>query len=173
MTSVQLCPNCFAEIPAAAEICPACGERLAALGARGYTEKLIHALLHPLADIRLRVIIALGFQGRAETAEVLVACALNHPTDVVAGLEIVRSLAQVPDGEGRQSALALLKSRHAARAVRTAAAEALAKLTLPMAWATLFDKTAPATEFAGGRFDHEDDDPCLAQAGVFVCRDDE
>lgn len=124
---VQLCPNCFAEIPAGAEICPACGERLAALSARGYTEKLIHALGHPLADVRMRAIIALGLRGEAETAEPLLACALRHPADVVAGLEIVRSLARVADGEAGRNALAFLKSLHPARAVRSAAAEALAQ----------------------------------------------
>lgn len=127
MAHIQLCPNCFADISAVAEVCPACGELLAALSARDYSEKLIHALAHPLADVRMRAIIALGLRGEAKTAEPLAACALSHSTDVVEGLEVVHSLAMMADGERRRSALTLLEKRHQARAVRTAAARALAQ----------------------------------------------
>lgn len=46
-------------------------------------------------------------------------------------------------------------------------------LTLPIDWATLFCKTAPAMEFAVNRFDPEDDDSCPSEAGVFLFGDDE
>ncbi len=119
------CLSCFSLIPAGAEVCPACGARADAFSALDYREKLVHALLHPLDDVRMRAIIALGLRGEPETADALVECALRHPTDVVAGLEIVRGLARVKDiGVGRD-ALAVLKERHPAHAVREAAAQTL------------------------------------------------
>lgn len=116
------CLECFSLIPAEAAICPVCGARQGDFSARDYREKLIHALLHPLDDVRMRAIIALGLRGEAETADALVECALRHPADVVAGLEIVRSLARVKDAGARLDALAVLKERHPAHAVREEAA---------------------------------------------------
>jgi hypothetical protein len=109
-------------------ICPACGARMADVSGRDYREKLVHALHHPLADVRMRVIIALGLRGEPETAGALAECALRHPTDVVAGLEIVRSLCQVKDINVGRDALAMLKDRHPAHAVREGAARALTEL---------------------------------------------
>jgi HEAT repeat protein len=77
----QLCPNCFKEIAPGIEVCPACGERIAALSGRDYTAKLVHALDHPLADVRMRAIIALGLRGEAPAA--LAACTLRHSADIV------------------------------------------------------------------------------------------
>ena len=82
------CPACFAPLAQEADTCPACGARMTELSSRDYREKLVHALLHPLADVRMRAIIALGLRGEAEMAEALVECAMRHPTDVVQGLEI-------------------------------------------------------------------------------------
>ncbi|MGD9788187.1 MAG: HEAT repeat domain-containing protein [Sulfuricellaceae bacterium] len=125
MENDAYCLSCFSLIPAGADICPVCGAPVDAFSALDYREKLVHALLHPLDDVRMRAIIALGLRGEPETADALVECALRHPTDVVAGLEIVRSLARVKDiGVGRD-ALAVLKERHPAHAVRGAAAHAL------------------------------------------------
>jgi predicted amidophosphoribosyltransferase len=53
------CPQCFARIPVDAEICSVCGVDISALSERDYNEKLVHALHHPLSDIRLRAIVAL------------------------------------------------------------------------------------------------------------------
>lgn len=118
------CPACFAFLVQEAEICPACGARMADLSERDYREKLVHALRHPLADVRMRAIIALGLRGEPETADALVECALRYPTDVVAGQEIVRSLARMKNAGMRQTALATLKARHPARVVRKAAKRA-------------------------------------------------
>jgi HEAT repeat protein len=119
------CLSCFSLIPAGAEICPVCGARADAFTALDYREKLVHALLHPLDDVRMRAIIALGLRGEAETANALVECALRHPADVVEGLEIVRSLARVKDAGAGRDALAMLRDRHPAHAVREEAARML------------------------------------------------
>lgn len=125
------CPACFAPLAQEADVCPACGARMAELSGRDYREKLVHALLHPLADVRMRAIIALGLRGEPETVEALVECALRHPIDVVAGQEIVHSLVQVKGTGVRQTALATLKARHSARAVRKGAERALTELIPP------------------------------------------
>jgi len=123
------CLACFMPLAQEADTCPVCGARMAELSERSYREKLVHALLHPLADIRMRAIIALGWRGEPETAEALVACALRHPLDVVQGLEIVNSLDQMKDAMVRQAALSAVHAQHPAHAVREGAARALAALT--------------------------------------------
>ncbi|MHB1621050.1 MAG: HEAT repeat domain-containing protein [Sulfuricella sp.] len=122
------CPACFAPLAQEADTCPACGARMAELSRRDYREKLVHALLHPLADVRMRVIIALGWRSEPETADDLVACALRHPSDVVEGLEIINSLRQMKDAVIRQTALSTLQAHHPAHAVREGAARVLAAL---------------------------------------------
>ncbi|MGA7751074.1 MAG: HEAT repeat domain-containing protein [Gallionella sp.] len=127
----QICLACFHLIPVEARTCPQCGADLAAFSARDYREKLLHALFHPLADVRLRAVIALGWRGEPETADALAACALRHPSDVVEGLEIINSLDQMKDAVIRQTALSILKTRHPAHAVREAAARVLDESTCP------------------------------------------
>jgi len=123
------CLACFIPLAQEADTCPVCGARMAELSERSYREKLVHALLHPLADIRMRAIIALGWRGEPETAETLVACALRHPLDVVQGLEIVNSLDQMKDAMVRQATLSIVQAQYPAHAVREGAARALAALT--------------------------------------------
>lgn len=124
------CLACFMPLPQEAETCPVCGARMAELSERNYREKLVHALLHPLADIRMRAIIALGWRGEPETADALVACALNHPLDVVQGLEIINSLEQMKDAMKRQTTLSILQAQHRAHAVREGARRVLANIQM-------------------------------------------
>lgn len=122
------CPACFVSLAQEAYTCPVCGTRMAELSGRDYREKLVHALLHPLADVRMRAIIALGWRSEPETADALVGCALRHPSDVVQGLEIINSLDLMKDAVIRQTALSTLQAQHPAHAVREGAARALAAL---------------------------------------------
>lgn len=122
------CLHCFAELPASAEVCPYCGAGLAEQHRKRYAERLIHALSHPLADVRMRAIIALGLRGEAEAAEALVGCALRHPIDVVEGLEIVGSLRLIAETTGQWQALTRIAEEHPARGVRQAALGALKDL---------------------------------------------
>lgn len=78
----------------------------------------------------MRAVIALGLRGEPETVDALIECALRHPTDVVAGQEIVRGLARMKNARVRQTALAALKTHHPARVVREAARRALVELGL-------------------------------------------
>jgi HEAT repeat protein len=108
-------------VSAGTDTCPACGERASALSAREYKEKLLHALFHPLADVRLRAIIALGLRAEEDAIPALVACALRHPTDLAQGLEIVSSLSRMKAGHACASALRDLADRHPATVIRRAA----------------------------------------------------
>lgn len=63
------CPACFAPLAQEADTCPACGARMVDISSRDYRAKLVHALQHPLADVRMRAIIALGLRGEAETVD--------------------------------------------------------------------------------------------------------
>jgi HEAT repeat protein len=104
------------------QVCPDCGADIAALSARDYADKLIAALHQPLADVRMRVIIALGWRGEARAAQPLLELTLRHPVDVVEGLAVVESLKKLGT-EGR-IALSDLAQRHPAHAVREAAKKA-------------------------------------------------
>ena len=121
----HICPACFHLIPAGKTRCPACGVDFAALTARDYRAKLLAALTHPLDDVRMRVILALGLRAEPDAAEALGDCALRHPVDVVEGLAVVGSLARLGDA-GRRALLRLAES-HPAHAVREAAQEAFGR----------------------------------------------
>jgi len=120
------CLNCFSMIPAEAETCPMCGEGIASLSAQSYREKLLHGLDHPLSEVRMRAIIALGWRGEGRAAQPLLELALQHPVDVVEGLAVVESLARM--GIDGQIAMATLAERHRAHAVREAAQQALRRI---------------------------------------------
>ncbi len=117
------CPACFALIDADTPVCPFCDHDLVWLSGRGYRDKLLTALNHPLADVRLRAIIALGWRGEGEAAQALARCALHHPVDIVEGLQVVESVRGIHDKVVRRNALRMLAQRHPARAVRLRAAE--------------------------------------------------
>ena len=120
----QFCGQCFALFPAAATACPRCGALPSRLSERDYQEKLLVALDHPLADVRMRAILAFGLRQQPEVAPALLACALRHPVDVVEGLEIVNSLSRLDHGRPLHSALESLATGHPAHAVRAAALRA-------------------------------------------------
>jgi HEAT repeat protein len=115
----QICPACYRLIPADAHVCPACGADLDAMSGRDFRVKLLAALHHPLDDVRMRAILALGLRGEPETAEALADCALRHPVDVVEGLAVVDALSHL--GRAGARALARLAENHPARGVRDAA----------------------------------------------------
>ena len=124
----QICLACFNLIPLEVRVCPYCGADLAALSAHDYRTKLLHALFHPLADVRMRVIFVLRWIGEPDVADDLVACALRNPLDVVGALEIINSLVLLKQGEAAHAALSVLKDSHPAHAVRESAASALDRL---------------------------------------------
>jgi hypothetical protein len=117
------CPSCLALVDTGAPVCPVCGNDLTHLSQRKYRDKLLAALNHPLADVRLRAIIALGWRGEGEAALALAQCALHHPVDIIEGLQVVESLHDIRDKDARRAALRMLAERHPARAVRWRAAE--------------------------------------------------
>ena len=101
-----------------------CGGCIARFSDQTYREKLLHALKHPLDDVRLRAIIALGWRREEGTATDLADCALRHPLDIVGGMEIVRALNNFGLSAEARHALERLARDHPAHAIRAAAAEA-------------------------------------------------
>jgi diadenosine tetraphosphate (Ap4A) HIT family hydrolase len=121
---MQYCGACFEQFDARLAQCPHCGALPERLSERDYQEKLLAALEHPLAEVRMRAILAFGRRQQPEVAPALLDCALRHPVDVVEGLEIVNSLSRLDHGRPLRSALASLAAAHPAHAVREAALRA-------------------------------------------------
>jgi hypothetical protein len=126
--SQQYCGQCFAMYPAGDACCPRCTTPAAALSFRDYQGKLVHALEHPLADVRMRAIIALGLRGEGKAAQALVDCALRHPTDVTEGLQIVHSLQAMLAGTGDMAPLERLVREHPGHAVQLAVLRVLGRI---------------------------------------------
>jgi len=119
------CMNCFSLIPAQAQACPVCGERMTGLSAQDYRTKLLHALEHPLDDVRMRAIIALGLRREADVSLALAGCTLRHPLNVEEGIEVVHALNGFLPSPVAQRALEILAREHGAHAVRERARTAL------------------------------------------------
>ena len=123
-SAFQYCIWCFAEIPLDAKVCPDCGTNLDDYARHTpYPDRLIHALHHPLSETRMGAIIALGKQADPRTIGALTDCALEHDGDVIEALEILRSLAQMPNVPSLRQALQRLAQDNPAHAVRAKAAE--------------------------------------------------
>ena len=137
-TPIWFCPQCHAEVDARERRCPHCGADFAAWDAQPYGERLIRALVHPLSEVRMGAIVAMGKRADSRAAVPLARCALAHPRDLVQGLAIVDALARMPADERRAQALRTLCA-HPAHAV----AQAAALLSQP-ADATSSDAGAPA-----------------------------
>ncbi len=65
------CPSCWAVIWLADPVCPRCGAELASLSVRGYEEKLLAALDHPVTEVRERSALLLGAVAGPEAYEPL------------------------------------------------------------------------------------------------------
>lgn len=121
MSEPSFCMNCFAPMAVGDEACAQCGARVDAMSGRDYRQKLLHALDHPLDDVRMRAVHALQLRGEPDTADALARCALKHPIDVVQGLLIVGALRAMRNSDTGRGALERLRDAHPAHAVREAA----------------------------------------------------
>jgi len=122
----EFCPRCFRMLELDTRECPTCGTDTSAWESdRDLDARLEAALKHPVDDVRMRAVYALGKRGIECACPALVSCALAWPNDVVQGLEIVKALNAMPDGDARGDALASLAKTHSAHAVREAAKTAL------------------------------------------------
>jgi len=122
------CPVCGTTIELGSMTCPRCKADIDEWDEKGFVERLIGALRHPLADVRTRAIIVLGNRREKSAEQPLVDCAMAHAADIVEGIAIVSSLWRIREGEGTSWALEKLAENHPAHAVREAAKEALAEL---------------------------------------------
>lgn len=123
MAADTYCPNCFTMIPAESSVCPVCSAVISDISGRDFRNKLLHALEHPLDDVRMRAIIALGLRGEEGTALPMAECALRHPMNIEEGLEVIERLKNFASLPEVFSTLRIL-ANHQAHAVREAAAKA-------------------------------------------------
>jgi hypothetical protein len=121
---VQSCPSCYQDIPDDAPTCPGCAAALDVLSARDYTERLIAALEHPLADVRMRAILVLGMRREDRAVLPFEDLVFRHPAELAEGLAVVESLSRIGTRPSRR-VLAKVAVRHPARAVRDAARTSL------------------------------------------------
>ena len=115
------CPACFAEIDPVCRTCPVCGADVAAWRNRPYRERLLQALKHPLADVRLTAIEVLGRLRAPDAAEALAACARHYPNDPVQGIAVIRALRRLPPSPGWTAAVRDLEEHPVAAVARAAA----------------------------------------------------
>ena len=117
------CTVCFREVKQTQQICPYCEVDILDWEKKTpYNERLLHSLQHPIAEVRMSVIISLGNQRQKYSAVPLAHCALEHPKDNVQNLEILRSIEKLPLGRERDSAVLLLR-KHPSRIIRRQAQE--------------------------------------------------
>jgi hypothetical protein len=83
------------------------------------------ALNRPAADVRMRAIIALGLRRESAAEQAFVGCALRHPNDVDAGLEVIPSLRRLGERNRKRGELSKLAHSHPAMSVRQAARRVL------------------------------------------------
>ena len=126
------CPICFGEIAHGTRICPHCGQDIDVWTTRTpYSQRLIHALANPHPEVRMGAIISLGQRREVVAIPALVETALAYPSDVVQGLEILHTLAEMPAEDVRRQALSTLAADHPAHAVRSTATDLLERYSAP------------------------------------------
>lgn len=121
------CLFCYEMMAADAERCPHCGGVPADFARRPYPERLITALNHPLDDVRMRAIFALGKRRQGEAAVPLLDCALRWPTDVPQGIAIAQALTWISRRSRDWEPLRRLAAEHGSLMVRRAAERCLAR----------------------------------------------
>jgi len=115
------CPFCFKGIIIGQKICPHCKVNIPLWEKNtSYEEKLIHALDHPIAEVREGVIITLGNLKYKKAAAPLAQCAFNYPADNIQNLEILQSIEQLPLCRERDNAVLLMRT-HLSRMIRESA----------------------------------------------------
>ena len=115
---IYFCPACFREIGNGSKICPYCGTDIVHWeNETTYVDKLIFGLRHPVSEVRMAAILALGLGGWEEGAIPLAKCALRWPMDRVLADVVLESLEKIDPTPQRVSALHLLLS-HPSRAIR-------------------------------------------------------
>ena len=123
------CPVCFGQSEGGGRQCLQCGTNLLRWSeTHSYTERLVQALQHPIAEVRMGAVIAIGLRRDTQAARALADCALAHAADIPEGFEIVRSLARLAVAAEAVASLQWLAAEHPARAVRAAARKALMNL---------------------------------------------
>ncbi|MCS7039816.1 MAG: HEAT repeat domain-containing protein [Anaerolineae bacterium] len=125
---VHYCPNCWQEVPAAAEYCPSCGADLTEATA-DYTDKLIAALRHPEPFTRRRAAYVLGLRRDARGVPALIAVLEAVGDDPYVRAEAALALGAIGGADARQALNRILADPDESVIVRRAAAMALPSAT--------------------------------------------
>ncbi|MGH8371586.1 MAG: HEAT repeat domain-containing protein [Gammaproteobacteria bacterium] len=114
----EFCANCFTELHGEDDRCAKCGQpREGGWEKTSFDTRLIRALNHPVADVRLRAIYALGRRKVIAAIDLLVDLAFIHPFDPVQGKAIVEALIEMSAPHAKE-ALMQLHRDHPSHAVR-------------------------------------------------------
>lgn len=124
--SCEFCPECFAEVSSHTRRCPRCGIALQGRRRGGYDERLVRALRHPVAEVRMGAIIALQKRGTISACGVLGHLALESPKDLPQSAAVVECLASMLPAPAALENLEYIATQHGARSIRRYARDLLA-----------------------------------------------
>jgi HEAT repeat protein len=112
----------------AVEACPACGHRPKSGDEESYEDKLLAALEHPVADVRMVAVEVLGQRRSQRAVPALCKLLADEETDFYLLRQVVKALASIGTPAALRS-LGWAARRHPSRLVRDEAGTALAAAT--------------------------------------------
>ncbi len=94
---IFFCPVCFKKLNKNRLICPYCHININKWQEEiTYESRLIHALQHPLSEVRMGAIITLANMRSTNALIPLTNCAFKYPKDIIQNLEIIKSIEKIP-----------------------------------------------------------------------------
>jgi HEAT repeat protein len=125
---VRFCPNCWRMVKEAVEACPACGHRPKLSDEESYEDKLLAALEHPVADVRMVAVEVLGQRRSRRAVPALFKLLVDEEADFYLLRQVVKALATIGTPDALRS-LGWAARRHPSRLVRNEARTAIAAAT--------------------------------------------
>ncbi|WP_339945551.1 HEAT repeat domain-containing protein [Thermodesulfovibrio sp.] len=95
------CPSCWRGIPDFVIICPYCQYDLKSYQSLSYEEKLIHALKHPVKEIRRTIIYIIGLK-RLEKAVSELERMIDEEEDPIILMEIANALRKIRSRKAKE-----------------------------------------------------------------------
>ena len=120
------CPNCFRELKNKTDTCPYCGFNIGDYQRTvPYENRLIHALNHPVREVRMGAIISLGNMKSEKAVKPLIEHSMENPKDVVEGMEILNAIRKILKGEEFRKTLLYVIKSHPSKVIARMAADML------------------------------------------------
>jgi HEAT repeat protein len=124
MMLTYFCPRCWNTVPEAAKWCPQCRYELTEWEQLPFTEKLLHALAHPIAENRLFAIEQLG-KMKFEPAVPQLAILGERAENYYVQREALIALTRIGSPASRQAILRM--TQHPSKLIQALALELLGK----------------------------------------------